>query len=224
MKSSILFFSLYLLFRATPGCAQISIIPKAGLTFSTVAFADEVWEGRKTLTGFTAGLGFNYSLTGDNFLSVQPEVLYTQKGFGAQSSGIINYDGIYRLSYIELPVLLRLSFGTETIQAYVNAGPSFGYLIGGRVKGSGNLLGLAGGNLNEPINFTDTPNRLDITQLDANRLEIGANLGGGIGYHVGENASVFIDARYNLGVTDFDKMQESKNRVIYLTAGVQIPF
>jgi hypothetical protein len=204
--------------------AQISLIPRAGLTFSTVAFDNEVWEDRKIVTGFTAGVGVNYSLTGDNFLSIQPELLFTQKGFAAEGGFLtFRYEGSYRLNYAELPVLLKLSFGTETVHAYVNAGPSISYLLGGRVKGTGTLSGISS-SIDEPIEITETANPLDITQLDANRAELSANAGLGVGYHMGGKATLFLDVRYSLGLTDFDQNQASKNRVIALSAGLHIPF
>ncbi|QHT69369.1 PorT family protein [Rhodocytophaga rosea] len=219
-------YLLYILFMllCTKAEAQISLVPRVGLTFSTVAFENNIWEDRKIVTGFTAGVGVNYSLTGDNFLSIQPEIIYTQKGFAAKGSFLtVDYDGTYRLNYLELPLLLKLSFGNETIHAYVNAGPSVGYLLNGRVRGSSNLLGTTA-SIDEPIEFTETPNTLDITELDANRIEVSANAGIGIGYLISEKATLFLDIRYSLGVTDFDQTQASKNRVIALSAGLQIPF
>ncbi len=93
--------------------------------------------------------------------------------------------------------MIKVSFGAETINAYVNAGPCVSYLLSGRVKGKGNVLGLLGGDLDEPIDFTDDPTPGDITELDANRMDLGANFGGGIGFNFSETSGVFIDARYN---------------------------
>ncbi len=49
------------------------------------------------------------------------------------------------------------------------------------------------------------------------------NFGGGIGFNFGENSTIFLDARYNLGLTEYDSNQNAKNRVIALTAGVRLP-
>ncbi len=204
--------------------AQVSVIPKFGINISNVAFDDNTWAEREELIGFTGGVGLNYSLSDDGFLSIQPELLFSQKGFSAAGSAFgVNYDGTYRLNYLELPLLAKITFGGNAFKAYVNAGPSVAYLLSGRVKGRGNLLGIFGSNIDEAIQFTDDPNRLNITQLDANRIEAGVNFGGGIGYGFGNNSALFVDVRYNLGLTDFDKNQQSKNRVFAIAAGVQIP-
>lgn len=219
------------LFMAALACfslsatAQVSIIPKAGINIANASLADDntLENGKESLIGFTGGLGFNFNMTEDGFLSIQPEVLYSQKGFSSSGSGVVNYDGNYRLNYLEVPLLLKIAFGGDVVKAYVNAGPSVGYLISGRVKGNGNILGLVGSSIDEPIEFTDDPTIADITELDANRVEVGLNFGGGVGYGFGDNGMFFLDLRYNAGLTDFNNRERSKNQVYAITAGLQIP-
>jgi opacity protein-like surface antigen len=206
--------------------AQVSIVPKAGVNFASIS-EHSVFSNRQTLTGFTAGIGLNYSLSGNNFLSVQPELLYTQKGFSGQTNiiNVLNFDSDYRLNYLELPLMVNVGFGSEAFTFHLNAGPSIGYLLDGRIKGRGNLLGIGflGRNYNEKINFTDNPSLTRINDVDANRVEFSVNFGGGFGFNFGENSTIFVDARYNLGLTEFDRNQNAKNRVIALTAGVRLP-
>jgi hypothetical protein len=122
--------------------AQVSIIPKIGVNFANASIneANLLEGGKSSLIGLTGGLGFNFSLTDDNFLSIQPEILYSQKGFSSSSSGLVNYEGDYRLNYLEVPLLVKINFGGEKVKLYVNAGPSIGYLMSGRVNGRGSVL------------------------------------------------------------------------------------
>lgn len=205
--------------------AQVSLIPKVGVNFANAALSESnaLEDGKSSLVGFTAGLGFNFSLTADNFLSIQPEVLYSQKGFSSAATGLITYDGDYRLNYLEVPLLVKINFGGEKVRLYVNAGPSIGYLMSGRVNGRISALGIIGTSIDESIEFTDSPTPLNIRQLDANRIEAGLNFGGGVGYALLGSTALFVDVRYNMGLTDFNKQDQSKNRVIALTAGLQIP-
>lgn len=204
--------------------AQVSLIPKVGVTIANASIDDNRdYAGQSSLIGLTGGLGINFALTSDEFLSVQPEILYAQKGWSAESTGgIPNYDGTYRLNYLEIPVLLKINFGGETVRAYVNAGPSFGYLLGGRINANVNLLGLIGTDIDEPLEFTETPDPTRLNQLDANRTEFGLNFGGGAGYSFGGRV-LFVDVRYNMGLTDYNRAFESKNRVFAFTIGLQIP-
>lgn len=218
------FFLLAALAVSSCGFAQVSVIPKIGINLANAALNESNdYEGQKSLLGLTAGLGVNFALTSDNFLSVQPEILYSQKGWAAESSNAVGgYKGTYRLNYLEVPVLLKINFGGETVRAYVNAGPSFGYLLGGRVDGRLTAVGIELFDIDEKLEFTETPNPLSLNQLDANRTEFGLNFGGGVGYSLGGKI-LFLDVRYNMGLTDYNRGFDSKNRVFAITTGLQIP-
>lgn len=177
------FTFLLLIFCTLATQAQVSIVPKVGVNFANIS-EHSTFNNRNSLIGFTAGVGLNYSLSGDNFLSVQPELLYSQKGFSAEGGLIgVNYEGDYRLNYLELPVLVKIGFGSESITAYVNAGPSIGYLLDGRVNGRISAFGF-GTEYDEKLNFTDNPTVTNINDLEANRIEFGLSFGGGIGFNL----------------------------------------
>jgi hypothetical protein len=199
--------------------AQISLLPRAGISISNVAFDSNV-TGQRSAIGFTGGFGVNFSLSDDDFFSIQPELLYVQKGYDIRTAGLFAIDGTYRLNYLELPVLAKISFGTDQVRFYINAGPSIGYLLGGRVAGQWNIVGF-GSNVNEAIRFTANP-VIPLVELDANRLDVGANFGAGIGFAVGGNI-IFFDGRYNAGLLNYNRREPSMNRTFLITAGVQVP-
>jgi hypothetical protein len=217
------FFLLAALAVNSCGFAQVSIIPKAGINLANAAIDDNnALAGQRSVLGLTTGLGVNIALTSDNFLSVQPEILYSQKGWAAENSAPVRYDGSYRLNYLEIPVLLKISFGGETVRAHVNAGPSFGYLLGGRLSGDWNALALPGGDAGGALKFTENANPLVLNELYANRLELGLNFGGGVGYSL-RGKILFFDVRYNTSLTDYNRAFASKNRIFAFTAGLQVP-
>ncbi len=218
------FLLLAALAISSGGFAQVSLIPKIGLNIANAAIDENRdYPGQKSLLGLTAGLGVNFPLTSDAFLSVQPEILYSQKGWAGESSNALTgYEGTYRLNYLEVPLLLKINFGGETIRAYVNAGPSVGYLLGGRVDGSLTTLGVEIFSIDKKLEFTETPSVTDLNEVNANRTDIGLNFGGGVGYSFGGKV-LFLDVRYNMGLTDYNRDFSSKNRVFALTAGLQVP-
>ncbi len=180
--------------------AQVSIIPKGGVAFTNVNY-DQDLAGQKSKTGFVAGLGINFPITSDNFFSIQPELLYVQQGFRATA-------GDYKVNYVNVPLLLKVNFGMENVPIYVNAGPAFGYAL----SGSG----------------TDGDNAFSLD--DVNRLDIGLQFGGGVGFGVGPG-SLLLDARYGFGLTNLynlegapDSENKSKNNVFQFTLGYAIPF
>ncbi|HYG38481.1 MAG TPA: porin family protein [Cytophagales bacterium] len=196
-KTILLFFTFFSV--VTISMAQVSLVPKAGITIANLAFDDD-FDSQKSLIGFTGGLGFNFALTPDEFLSLQPEVLYVQKGAAAEPAGV---DFKYTLNYLEVPVLVKIGFGSDVVKAYVNLGPSVSYLLNSKLKG-------------DNFSFAQEGD-------DEKRLDFGANFGGGIGFALGAASSIFLDARYNAGLADVFDGQKSKNQVFYLTAGFKVP-
>ncbi len=192
--------------------AQSFIIPKGGVVFSNMNTTDLGVEGR---TGFVGGLGLSIPITADNFLAVQPELLYIQKGakFSANTSGATRLGDTY-LNYAELPVLLKVSFGGDVFRAYVNAGPSVAYALSGKTNQGPNVV---------DVSFGDGA---DVTFN--NRIDFGAQFGGGIGFKAGPG-DILLDLRYGLGFSNLLNQPvagtdtEAQNRVYALTLGYAIP-
>ncbi len=131
---------------------------------------------------------------GNGFFMFQPELHWLQKGSVIED---INGDDITNtFNYLELPVLLRLNFGGEA-KIFAFAGPSIGYLLGGK---SGDI---------------------DIDKDLYEDLEWGAHLGFGIGL-----GALEIDVRYMAGLSDISavdgNLSEVKNSAF--GAGVTLKF
>jgi hypothetical protein len=202
--------------------AQVTFIPKAGVTFSNVALKDEI-DGQGSTVGFLFGAGFNLPLDADGFFSIQPELLYIQKGFGLKgtdtSTGYtVTFDTDNHFNYLELPVLAKISFGSETIKGYVNAGPSIGYALSGKTKGTATIQGQSQ-NIDEKADLSA-----------GNRADFGLQFGGGIGFQAGPG-SILLDLRYGYGLSNLEKESsgsssgdnKSQNRVIAVSVGYAIP-
>jgi len=83
-----------------------------------------------TVLGMLGGLQFDYLLDDTWALSLQ--VLYDQNGASSRynsdfATGYVNMN----LNYIEIPLVLRMSFGTGELRPYVFIGPSMGILLSG---------------------------------------------------------------------------------------------
>lgn len=166
---------------------DIQLIPKAGLSFSRQSISNV--EGEKSKAGFTAGLGVNVNIKNSAF-SIQPELNYVSAG-----TKIKNDNNKYNLNYLELPVLVKYSFGP----VYINAGPSIGLAVGG---------------MNKMEAFY---------QAKIQKLNFGVQMGGGLAIPLGKGA-VLVDARYSLGLTDVSKGPATvKNRGFIATLGYAIP-
>jgi len=97
---------------------------KAGISFASYAGSDKT-SSSSSKVGFHGGLVANLGLN-DRF-SLQPELLYSMKGVADQLTlGTTTITGHQTLHYVDLPVLLKATFG----RLFVEAGPQVGVLVG----------------------------------------------------------------------------------------------
>jgi len=193
---------------------NIKLGVKGGVNFADVG-GDDVSD-TKNKTGFIAG-GFAEFMIG-NMFAVQPEVLYSQKGFKIDDPDV---DGKLKLDYFEVPVLLKINVPIEGSKVHPSfyAGPAVS------IKSSCKLQGEESG-----VSFDidcDSPLIVDFIgeELPIKSTDFGIVFGGGISFDVG-GAEVGVDVRYNLGLTkvvDTDPQIDAKNRVISIMGTVGFP-
>jgi opacity protein-like surface antigen len=182
-----------------------TIIPKVGLTLSKWS-GDDV-EDAKFKPGFTIGAGLNMPL-GTGMISLQPEINYIQKGVKFEEGDISEK---YTLNYLEVPVLVKATFGEGT-KFYVNAGPSVAFGLGGKYKWEeGDEDG------DGDIKFGDEDENSDDFYIEKG-TDIGLQLG--VGAIIAEK--VMIDVRYGLGLTDLYDDISVKNNVLQFTVGIPL--
>lgn len=98
---------------------------KAGINFSNVydeEGEDFVADGK---VGFAGGVFFSIPL--GKFVGIQPEILYSEKGFKAEGSFLgVNYDFKRKTTHLDIPVHFQIK-PTENLSILV--GPQFSYLL-----------------------------------------------------------------------------------------------
>lgn len=148
-----------------------------GLNFANFKGADS--DGSKTKTGIVGGGFVRFNLSPS--VAIQPELLYSMKGAKGTEFGI---DFEFKLAYLEVPVLLRFTIPTEgNVVPALFAGPAVGFNISSKFQAD--AQGISG--------------EVDID--NARSVDFGLVLGGAVTVGSG-NAKFFIDARYNLGLTN----------------------
>jgi hypothetical protein len=128
--------------------------------------------------GLAAGLNFDFPLCGFLFgsdLTFGPELQYVQKG--AKGNG-----ATVAINYLELPLMLRIRFGSPGFAPYIFAGPVVGYLMGASVNVDG------GGS-------TDFKSQ-------TNSLDFGVAFGGGSAFQLGESDQLFVNIRYGFSFSN----------------------
>ncbi|UFH52656.1 porin family protein [Spirosoma sp. KNUC1025] len=150
--------------------------------------------------GFHGGVLFNFG--GPSF-SVQPEILYTQ--YGIKMTAGSDYLQL-KYSIIEVPVLLKASFGQPNLRFFINAGPVATYTLGGT------LSALEGGQSGSQ--------KIDMT--NEGRLSYGASGGAGVAIQAGPGA-VQLEARYSYLFSTNDNGTNLHPQNAMLSVGYLIP-
>lgn len=218
MRKTLLTFMIMML--ATAGVmAQSQFGVRAGFNVTTVNQDVDFGEDFKEpwRPGFNIGLASQFRMS--EMFAVAPELLYTQSGYlveyGTGGERNVRYD------YLKLPVMFRLTFG-DILKGYINAGPTFGYLLSGNYKMEGDILGIDY-EVDEKISF-DSDGDED-WDLDANRFEIGGAIGGGVMLDT-EGGSFLIDLRYSQGFTNianFEETDGNKNQAVTVSLIYLVP-
>lgn len=175
---------------------------KGGVTLGDVPNSlddfDEPGATTSLRVGFAAG-GF-VAIRFDGGFSIQPEVLFTQKGVKFEASeGGFSGDVTFKADYLDVPILARYTFG-KGLRGYVFAGPSLDFKLSAKVK-----IGVLGESDEEDVSD------------DIEDFEFALAFGGGI-----ELGPVLLEARWSEGLTNLNTEDEEpalKSRTILFLFG-----
>ena len=157
--------------------------------------------------GFSAGATFNFALS--DMISIQPELLYSQKGIKLNYSGNDNSDAdLFKasgvpsgtfgqtLGYVDVPVLVRVNTGgSDGSGLFFELGPQASFLIAQRGfidSGDKATVVLVGPNRNNATNPTSTAAAVAVGNStdDFNKVVLG--YAAGIGYQLTSGLSLGI--------------------------------
>jgi len=176
---------------------------KGGINMASLS-GDSV-DDLDTRNGFAGGLFWGTSIAQQ--FDVRIEGLYVSKG-AEGPSGVTGdghaHDTVFKLDYIEIPVLFVANFGSgEKLGFNVFGGPTFAF------------------NIKDEAEVEDHDETVD---LEAKGFEFGAAIGAGLEYMMSSFALTF-DARYSLGASNISDTEgvDVKNRGIGLMAGLKFP-
>ncbi|MBC7777065.1 MAG: PorT family protein [Phycisphaerae bacterium] len=215
IRAFFLTIALAAIFFIPQSQAQVAI--KAGVNFASISESAslEEYESLKnnTVAGFQAGVSFDLGLS--DMFTIQPELLFIQKG--GKSTYILNEDNkfVSRLyyNYVEVPVLAKLKFYKEDGGGfYLLGGPFVGLAVSGKSRNTTTVLGVDNTDENE-FNFDN-----DDEAERQRRTDWGVSFGGGVKF-----GHMFVDARYNLGINnllDDDSNNQNDNKAYRRTRGI----
>lgn len=204
MRKSLLFVPLFFAFTITNAQLKkkygdyqspFAIGLKAGLTTPTyLGGASNDLVKRTWNYGFGFGMFAVYNAT--DILSLEAELLFIQGGYTqsfelTELEKLSKYTNKALLSYMQLPILAKLRFGSDAVKFTVYAGPYLGLATGGRVDSKIESEG-------ETVN---TVFNLGVKKGELSSFDVGAIVG--IGMRIKAGSGVFVtDLRTNLGFVD----------------------
>ena len=227
-KTATVLIMLAALLFMTNGVAQVQLGLQAGANFADVTM-DPTQEGFETSmkTGFLFGGMLFYSFS--PILGLQVEPAYVQKGAKvdlslSEAGETVQAEATLTADYIDIPVLLKASFGDGPVKPYLVAGASIAFLLGD-VE-----LELDKATINGQDVTSMIPSDERTQKLETKSTDFILNFGGGVIIPLGQ-VNIFIEGQYNLGLTDVnDETPEPgdveptiKTTGIQIKAGVMFP-
>lgn len=189
---------------------------RAGMTLSRMEFSPPV--DQRMAPGKAFGLSFRYSE--EKLFGLLAELNVTQRGWREdfdEKNDIFSYDR--HITYLELPVMTHISFGSRKAKCFFNLGPSVSYMLSESIK--------ANFDYENPRSEAGFPRNHRTDQLSMpvrNKMDYGIQAGVGGEFVMGRN-SVFIEGRYYYGLGSIypshksDVFTASRGTAIIITAG-----
>jgi hypothetical protein len=222
-KTATVLIMLAVLLFITNGVAQVQLGLQAGANFGDVTL-DPTPVGVETSnkTGFLFGGVLFYSFS--PIVGLQIEPAYVQKGAKADQTETdegmtLKLERTLNADYLDIPVLLKASFGDGPVKPYLLAGATVAFLLGDANFEIDKLT------LNGQDVLSMLPSELkeELKKVDVKSTDFILNFGGGVIIPLGQ-VNIFAEAQYNLGLSDVndEELEPGEQETTIKSTGIQI--
>lgn len=188
----------------------------AGATLSNIAFHPSVKE--KMLQGIQMGVSFRFAE--ERHVGLVAELNLEQRGWKEDLNETpLEYQ--HRLTYIQLPVLTHIFFGSRVVKGFFNLGPEVAYLVGDKITSNFDYL--------DPERVEGFPDDFRQTaQMGmkvTGRFDYGITAGAGVEFIIKRRHCLQLEGRYYYGLgnifpsTKADHFSASRNTSILISLG-----
>ena len=199
---------------------------RAGANYSNLAGNIQNQDTYNNKIGFLGGVMLNVPLIQDGFLSLQPEILYSQKGFENKPTEYTSLlgdkqkrEGSVNYNYLDVPLLLKVRAAGLVFEA----GPQYSYLLSANNKTTVTTTPRFGGT----PTTAEAQDKTDVSGFNRNELGYLA----GVGYEAANGLSLSL--RYTSAFSDFVKsdnnsyfngdLKNARHSAFQLSLGYLIP-
>lgn len=170
---------------------DFSLGVKGGATISQMAWSPSVRQ--KMTQGVTFGVTARY--TEENHFGIIGELNLTQRGWAEQFEPATGLSYSRTFTYLQLPVMTHIFFGSKKFRFFVNLGPEVGYMIGDKISSNFNYKDVA-----SVTNFPANHRKEQLDMKVESKLDYGIAAGiGGEARFAGKH-SVMIEGRFYYGI------------------------
>lgn len=186
-----------------------------GMSLSNVSFSPSVKQS--FAEGFTGGVSFRYAE--ERHVGILAELNIVQRGW---KENFEEYPFEYQrqLTYVSLPIMTHIFFGSRVAKCIINLGPELSYMIGESISSNFDYR--------NPMSEPGFPSKRMTEQMWTevkNKFDYGITAGIGGEFRIGRRHAAYIEARYYFGLGNIypaskkDTFSASRNSSIMVTAG-----
>lgn len=169
--------------------------------------------------GMTAGVAFRYAE--ERHVGLLAELNLTQRGWKEDFTETPEFEYSHTLTYVELPIMTHIFFGSRKVKGFFNLGPQLCYMIGNSVNANFDYKNISSIPGFPTRNRTTEQMSMDIT----NRFDYGICGGAGLELIIKRRHSIILEARYYYGLGNIfpsskkDYFNASRGNTITITLG-----
>lgn len=187
---------------------------KAGATMSKMTFSPGVHQ--KMIPGATFGLTAIY--TEEAIFGLLAEVNVTQRGWEEDFVRDLAPQFSYsrQLTYIQIPFMTHIYFGSEKFKGFINLGPEFGFMIGDKIKANFDYR-----NISEVPDFpTKLRTNAQLAMEIQRKFDYGIAAGAGMEVIIRRRHAIMLEGRFYYGLGNI--FNDSKRDYFSASRGMSI--
>ncbi len=187
---------------------------KGGATLSKMTFSPGVHQ--KMVQGVTMGVQAIY--TEEKIFGLLAEINLTQRGWKEDFERDLAPEFEYsrRLTYIQIPFMTHIYFGSDKFQGFINLGPEFGYMIGSKITANFDYWNIA----DIPSLPTTMRTNEQLSKEIEKKFDYGIAAGVGMKFTVARRHTFMLEGRYYYGLGNIFK--DSKRDFFSASRGMSI--
>lgn len=178
---------------------NFSIGARAGVTLSSMSFTPEVHQSM--IQGKTFGITARY--TEERFFGLIAEVNLTQRGWKEDfvKDEAPQFEYSRTLTYIQIPLLTHIYFGSKKFKGFFNLGPEAGFMISDKISANFDYKNYE--------NIPDFPKGFrtneQLKMEVENNFDYGIAGGVGMEFFINRRNSIQLEGRYYFGIGNIFK-------------------